>query len=87
MSERRKIRNFIYTDTARDGTLSHPNFDAVSEVVSGIEYPVMVAGGIATVEDVVRLRDIGAAGAITGMAIYTGSLSLADAIKSVEQAI
>ena len=87
MSERRKVRNFIYTDTARDGTLTHPNFDAVSEVVRGIEYPVMVAGGIATVEDVVRLRDIGAAGAITGMAIYTGSLSLADAIKSVEQAI
>ena len=87
MSERRNVRNFIYTDTARDGTLTHPNFDAVSEVVRGIEYPVMVAGGIATVEDVVRLRDIGAAGAITGMAIYTGSLSLADAIKSVEQAI
>ena len=85
MSERREVRNFIYTDTARDGTLSHPNFDAVSAVVNGIEYPVMVAGGIATVEDVVRLCDIGAAGAITGMAIYTGSLNLADAIESVQK--
>jgi phosphoribosylformimino-5-aminoimidazole carboxamide ribotide isomerase len=43
----------------------------------------MVAGGIATVEDVIQLRDIGAAGAITGMAIYTGSLDLTDAIRAV----
>ncbi len=85
MADARGVRNFIYTDTARDGTLSHPNFDAVSEVISQIEYPVMVAGGIATVEDVIKLREIGAAGAITGMAIYTGSLDLAEAIKSAEK--
>ena len=83
MSCERKVRNFIYTDTTRDGTLSHPNFEAVGEVVRGIEYPIMIAGGIATVEDVVRLRDLGAVGAITGMAIYTGSLDLRDAICAV----
>lgn len=77
------VRHFIYTDTTRDGTLSHPNFETVDAVVREIEYPVMVAGGIATVEDVVRLRDIGAGGAITGMAIYTGSLDLAAAIRAV----
>ena len=85
MAATRGVRNFIYTDTERDGTLSHPNFDAVGEVISQIEYPVMVAGGIATVEDVVKLREIGAAGAITGMAIYTGSLDLAEAIRSAEK--
>ena len=85
MSIIRNVRSFIYTDTARDGTLSHPNFDAVSEVVQGIKYPVMVAGGIATVEDVVQLRDIGAAGAITGMAIYTGTLDLANAIRAINE--
>ena len=77
------VRHFIYTDTTRDGTLSHPNFETVDEVVREIEYPIVVAGGIATVEDVVRLRDIGADGAITGMAIYTGSLDLAAAIRTV----
>ena len=85
MASNRNVRNFIYTDTTRDGTLSHPNFDTVSEVVWRIEYPVMVAGGIATLEDVIRLRDIGASGAITGMAIYTGSLDLAEAIRSVNK--
>lgn len=85
MSKTRGVRNFIYTDTARDGTLSHPNFGAVDEVLSEIEYPVMVAGGIATVEDVLKLRELGAAGAITGMAIYTGSLDLAEAIEAVEE--
>ncbi len=86
MAAERSVRNFIYTDTTRDGTLLHPNFEAVAEVVREIEYPLMVAGGIATVEDVIRLRDIGAAGAITGMAIYTGSLDLAEAIRSVNDA-
>ena len=79
-----EVRHFIYTDTTRDGTLSHPNFETVGEVVREIEYPIMVAGGIATVDDVVRLRDIGAGGAITGMAIYTGSLDLAEAIRAVD---
>ncbi len=85
MSETRGVRNFIYTDTARDGTLSHPNFGAIDEILSEIEYPIMVAGGIATVEDVLKLRELGAAGAITGMAIYTGSLDLAEAIEAVEE--
>lgn len=85
MSRSSGVRNFIYTDTARDGTLSHPNFGAVGDVIGGIEYPVMVAGGIASVDDVVQLRDIGAAGAITGMAIYTGSLDLGDAIRAVNE--
>ena len=85
MASERSVRHFIYTDTTRDGTLSHPNFETVEEVVREIEYPVMVAGGIATVEDVVRLRDIGARGAITGMAIYTGFLDLADAIRAVAE--
>ena len=84
MASERNVRHFIYTDTTRDGTLSHPNFETVQEVVREIEYPIMVAGGIATVEDVVRLRDIGARAAITGMAIYTGSLDLADAIRAVD---
>ena len=82
MAETRGVRNFVYTDTTRDGTLSHPNFETVGEVISQIEYPVMVAGGIATVDDVIKLREIGAAGAITGMAIYTGSLDLAIAIRT-----
>ncbi len=80
----RNVRNFIYTDTARDGTLSHPNFDAVARLIRGIEYPIMIAGGIATLDDIVRLREVGAAGAITGMAIYTGSLDLAEAIRTVQ---
>ncbi len=85
MSAIRKVRNFIYTDTERDGTLSHPNFNAVSEIVREIEYPIMIAGGIASVSDVVQLRDIGAAGAITGMAIYTGALNLTDAISAASE--
>ncbi len=83
MGRRRGVRNFIYTDVARDGTLSHPNFDSVRQIVRAVKYPVLIAGGIAAVDDIVRLREIGAAGAITGMAIYTGALDFAQAINAV----
>ena len=84
MADKRGVRRFIYTDTSRDGTLSHPNFDTVAEIVSAIKYPVIVAGGIATISDLLQLREIGAFGAITGMAIYTGAMDLAAAIHAVE---
>lgn len=84
MSETRGVRRFIYTDVSRDGTLSHPNFSAVSDMLAAIEYPIVVAGGIATVDDIIRLRDLGAAGAVTGMAIYTGAMDLRAAINAVK---
>ncbi len=83
MAGARGVRHFIYTDTSRDGTLSHPNFKAISELIGKIEYPIVIAGGVATLDDLLRLRAMGVAGAITGMAIYTGSLDLSAAIKAI----
>ena len=83
MADECGVRNFIYTDTTRDGTLAHPNFASVRAIVGGVDHPVMIAGGIASVDDIRQLRDLGAVGAITGMAIYTGALDLAAAIRAV----
>ena len=86
LADEKGVRRFIYTDTSRDGTLSHPNFDAVAEIVSAIKYPVVAAGGIATIGDLLQLKHLGASGAITGMAIYTGAVDLEAAIQAVENA-
>jgi phosphoribosylformimino-5-aminoimidazole carboxamide ribotide isomerase len=78
------VRRFIYTDTSRDGTLTHPNFAAVAELGDNLRYPIIVAGGIASIEDLVELAKLGVEGAISGMAIYSGALDLKRAIETID---
>ena len=79
------VRRFMYTDTERDGTLSHPNFGSMAEVLETVPHPVIAAGGIATIDDLARLAALGAEAAVTGLAIYSGALDLRQAIKEVER--
>ena len=80
----RGVRRFIYTDTNRDGTMGHPNFAAITELKNNLRYPIIVAGGIASLEDLVQLSKIGVEGAISGMAIYSGTLDLIRTIKTID---
>ena len=82
----RGVRRFIYTDIGRDGTLSHPNFEAVAGLIGKVRYPIVVAGGVSSVEDLLRLGRLGAEAAVTGVAIYTGALDLGRAIREVKAA-
>ena len=80
------VRRFIYTDIVRDGTLTEPNFTAISELITRTRLPVIAAGGVATVQHLVMLKKLGAEGAIIGKALYTGDIDLKQAIKAVEEA-
>lgn len=71
------VATIIYTDISRDGTLTEPNFDAVSQFVSSVGVPVIASGGISRAEHLVRLRNLGAEGAVVGRALYTGAIKLA----------
>jgi len=74
----------IYTDIARDGTLSGPNVKAVKEMVESVSIPVLAAGGVSSIEDIKNLLLIkNLWGVITGKAIYSGTLDLKEAIKLV----
>lgn len=72
----------IYTDIARDGMMSGPNFEAVQQMQAAVATPVIASGGVTTAADVQRLAEIGVAGCIIGRALYEGKLSLADAIRA-----
>jgi len=74
------VSRFVYTDVRRDGTLTEPNYEALQDLIASTDAPVVAAGGIATLEHLRRLSEIGAAGAILGKAIYTGSIELSEAI-------
>jgi len=74
----------IYTDIARDGTLSGPNVKAVQKMVESVNVPVIAAGGVSNIEDIKNLLLIkNLWGVITGKAIYSGTLDLKEAIKLV----
>ncbi|MEJ2697035.1 MAG: 1-(5-phosphoribosyl)-5-[(5-phosphoribosylamino)methylideneamino]imidazole-4-carboxamide isomerase [Candidatus Sulfobium sp.] len=80
------VAGIIYTDISRDGMLSGPNIAAQQEMVKALTVPVIASGGIATLDDVKSLLRIkGLWGAITGKAIYSGSLDLKEAIRISEE--
>lgn len=83
--EWRGVKRFIYTDIARDGTLSGPNFEEIAKVIAQADAPVIAAGGIASVEHLRRLAVLGAEGAIIGRAIYTGDIDLEEALIIIGQ--
>lgn len=72
------IARLVYTDISRDGTMTEPNFDAVSQFVATVGVPVIASGGISRAEQLVRLRNLGAEGAVVGKALYTGAIKLPD---------
>ncbi len=72
----------IYTDISKDGMLEGPNLERTKALVDAVRLDVVAAGGVTKVEDVVALKEIGAAGAIIGRAIYEGEISLKAAIAA-----
>jgi len=76
------VESIIYTDISRDGMLKGVNIDATVKLAQSIRIPVIASGGITNMEDIKNLcevQDEGIMGAITGRAIYEGTLDFAEA--------
>lgn len=77
------VAAIVYTDISRDGMLQGPNIDATRALAEAISIPVIASGGVSSLTDIANLMAVegsGVTGVITGKAIYTGSLNLAEAI-------
>ena len=77
------VRRFVYTDISRDGTLTEPNFLSLFELIDSTKFPVIASGGVASIPHLRLLKKIGAEGAIIGKALYTGDISLPQALEAV----
>jgi len=75
------VLRFIYTDALRDGTLQGPDFAAVEAVLARVGVPVIYAGGVSSVADLVRLASLGMEAAIVGQALYTGAVNFEEALE------
>ena len=77
------VAAIIYTDIARDGMLQGPNLEATKALAEAVNIPVITSGGVSTLKDIQNLMAIessGVTGVITGKAVYTGAIRLAEAI-------
>ncbi|MDQ2653869.1 MAG: 1-(5-phosphoribosyl)-5-[(5-phosphoribosylamino)methylideneamino]imidazole-4-carboxamide isomerase [Chloroflexota bacterium] len=74
------VRHFIFTDIRRDGTLAGPNLETLSDLIATVDAGFIASGGVGTLADIEAAREVGAAGAIVGRALYDGRVDLAEAI-------
>jgi phosphoribosylformimino-5-aminoimidazole carboxamide ribotide isomerase len=82
------VASIIFTDIGRDGTLGSVNIEATVKLCREITVPVIASGGVHTLDDIRALCEVadeGIEGAITGRAIYEGTLDFAEAQKLADQ--
>ena len=79
--EERGVKTLIFTDIATDGMLSGPSFDQLDALQKAVKCNIVASGGVTTLDDVKRLRDMGLYGAIIGKAYYAGTIDLAEAVR------
>jgi phosphoribosylformimino-5-aminoimidazole carboxamide ribotide isomerase len=75
------VRRLLVTSATRDGSLAGPDLDLLQSVIEASGLPVLAAGGIASLDDLVRLKRIGCEGAVLGSALWSGRVRLADALR------
>ncbi|HWQ19785.1 MAG TPA: 1-(5-phosphoribosyl)-5-[(5-phosphoribosylamino)methylideneamino]imidazole-4-carboxamide isomerase [Methanotrichaceae archaeon] len=73
----------LFTNIDIEGQQRGVNIAPARQLIESVGIPVVVAGGVTTIEDILSLRDAGAAGAVVGTAIYTGKLDFGAALKAL----
>jgi phosphoribosylformimino-5-aminoimidazole carboxamide ribotide isomerase len=82
------VSAIVYTDIGCDGMLQGPNVDATVALAEAVNIPVVASGGITNIEDIRALCEAPSSnimGAITGRAIYEGTLDLADGQRLADE--
>lgn len=79
--EKMGVKTIIITDISRDGTLSGPNLEMLKALQQRVDLQIIASGGIKDLEHINQLAGLDLYGAITGKAMYAGTLDLVQAIE------
>ena len=76
----------IYTDINRDGTKQSPNFDVTAKVANNSNCPVIISGGVSSIEDIKKTKGLkkNIEGIIIGKAIYDGDIKLDELVREMD---
>jgi phosphoribosylformimino-5-aminoimidazole carboxamide ribotide isomerase len=81
------VSRLIYTDIDRDGTKESPNFDETVKVATASSCPVIISGGVSSINDIKKAKDLSnknIEGIIVGKAIYDGDIKLDELAKELD---
>jgi phosphoribosylformimino-5-aminoimidazole carboxamide ribotide isomerase len=84
------VREIIYTDISRDGTLEGPNYHAMEEMAKALGIQLIASGGVSSLEDLRLLKGLehlGITGVIVGQALYSGKFTLKEALMVFEEGV
>ncbi len=79
--EQEGVRTIIFTDVSRDGTLTGPNLEMLRKLKEETSADLIASGGVHTMDDLKNLQELGVYGAITGKAVYAGTIDLKEAVR------
>jgi phosphoribosylformimino-5-aminoimidazole carboxamide ribotide isomerase len=79
------VSRLIYTDINRDGMKQSPNFAETSKVANVSNCPVIISGGVSSIEDIKKAKTLkNIEGIIIGKAIYDGDIKLDELVKEID---
>lgn len=79
------VKTIIFTDISKDGTLLGPNIEMLKALQAAVSMNIIASGGIRDVEHIQQLANLHLYGAISGKAMYAGTLTLEDALLVQEE--
>ena len=74
------VKNVVFTDISRDGSLKGPNTEMLKKLSESVSLDITASGGIKTIDDIKALKEMGLYAAICGKSLYSGTLSLTEAL-------
>lgn len=75
------IKTIICTDISKDGAMQGTNVDLYKQLSNKLKMQIIASGGVSSMDDIKRLKELGLYGAIIGKAYYTGAVCINDAIE------
>ncbi|MAX24547.1 MAG: 1-(5-phosphoribosyl)-5-[(5-phosphoribosylamino)methylideneamino]imidazole-4-carboxamide isomerase [Phycisphaeraceae bacterium] len=74
----------VFTDIATDGTLAGPNVESTLEMAQATKVPIVASGGVGTLDHLRALKELPIQGSIVGRALYEGTMTIDEAIQTLE---
>jgi phosphoribosylformimino-5-aminoimidazole carboxamide ribotide isomerase len=74
------VYTLVYTDIAKDGMMTGPNWEGLKSMIDAVGMHVVASGGISSLDDVKKAKEMGAGGCILGRGLYENKIDLGEAL-------
>jgi phosphoribosylformimino-5-aminoimidazole carboxamide ribotide isomerase len=82
--EEKGAGSILFTNIDVEGQQRGVDIAPIKQLVEAVNIPIIAAGGVTALKDIISLRDAGTAGAVVGTAIYTGKLNFREALRALK---